>query len=253
MIKYAELIENIATFEALATAYRTWGPYSRKSDGRQIIIVQDTETSKPRTVSYPKYLMEEKLNRRLDPNNETIDHWDSDFNNNDINNLRIVPRKEHSTLDTKRVKLVDLNCCECGKDFKRSPRLIRMRNKSNASGYYCSRECAGKHNRKRQLGKADKFPTPEYVDSEYYKLKYATNPEELDTYDLPEDFEPSGLYEDVLMHYGKQPPMSVLLRLLREHEIKAHQIGKYISVIDLGGVKNIIPANLKSVMSYLGY
>lgn len=70
--------------------------------------------------------------------------------------------------------------------------------------------------------------------------------------DLPEDFEPEGLWDEIIMTYGDNPSVKVLLNILREHEIKAHSIGNAIYVFD-GVDKKIIPANLKSVMTYLGY
>jgi len=71
-----------------------FGPYKRKSDGRQIVIVVEPN-GRRRTVSYPKWLMEQHLGRKLDPNEETVDHIDSNFDNNNLDNLRIMPRKNH--------------------------------------------------------------------------------------------------------------------------------------------------------------
>jgi len=148
------------------------GPYKRQ-DGRQIVIVIDNN-GKRRTVSYPKWLMELQLGRKLDPNLETVDHIDSDFNNNDVNNLRIVPRDEHSADDTRRVKPVKFTCAWCDKEFERSPRLVRDKSKKNKAGPFCSRGCAGKYSRMLQLKLIDKFDKQPTMDSEYYKKKYAS-------------------------------------------------------------------------------
>jgi hypothetical protein len=51
------------------------GPYTRQQDGRQHVVVVFVDLSK-KTISYPKYLMEQKLGRELDPDLETIDHID---------------------------------------------------------------------------------------------------------------------------------------------------------------------------------
>lgn len=147
------------------------GPYKRKSDGRQIVIIIENN-GKRRTVSYPKWLMELQLGRKLDPDLETVDHWDSDIENNKIENLRIVPRKEHSGNDTRRVKLVKFTCAWCDKEFERSPRLIRDKAKKNKAGPFCSRACAGKYSRMLQLKLIDKLDSQPVVDSEYYKRKY---------------------------------------------------------------------------------
>lgn len=146
------------------------GPYKRK-DGRQIVIVVETN-GKRRTVSYPKWLMELQLGRRLDPDLETVDHLDSNFDNNDLSNLAIVPRDEHSANDTRRVKPVTFTCAWCDKEFERSPRLVRDKAKKNKAGPFCSRACAGKYSRKLQLKLVQKFDTQPSIDSEYYKKKY---------------------------------------------------------------------------------
>lgn len=146
------------------------GPYKRK-DNRQIVIIVENN-GKRRTVSYPKWLMELQLGRKLDPDLETVDHLDSNFDNNDLSNLRIVPRNEHSADDTRRVKPVKFKCAWCDKEFERSPRLVRDKARKNKAGPFCSRTCAGKYSRMLQLKLIDKFDTQPVIDSEYYKKKY---------------------------------------------------------------------------------
>jgi hypothetical protein len=150
--------------------FKIFGPYSRR-DKRKIVIVIDRNGVR-RTVSYPKWLLEIQLGRKLDPDLETVDHWDSDVTNNDLSNLRIVPRSQHSSEDTRRVKLVKLKCDWCGNEFERSPRIIRDKARSKTRGAFCSRSCAGKYARMLQLKLIDKFDVQKAVDSEYYKKKY---------------------------------------------------------------------------------
>lgn len=123
--------------------------------------------------------MEMHLGRELHPDDETVDHIDSDKHNNDINNLRIVPRREHSADDTRRVKNVKFECAWCEKEFERSPRLVRDKAKSNKAGPFCSRQCAGKYSRMLQLKLIDKMDSQPHVESEYYKRKYV-NAEDID-------------------------------------------------------------------------
>ena len=153
---------------------KIFGPYKRK-DGRQIVIVVERK-GKRRTVSYPKWLLELQLGRKLDPDKETIDHIDSNINNNDLNNLRIMPRDEHSAEDTRRVKKVKFKCAWCDNEFERSPRLIRDKAKKGKAGPFCSRKCAGIYSRQLQLKLIDKMDSQKAVDSEYYKRKYASAP-----------------------------------------------------------------------------
>lgn len=159
---------------AYADNFTIYGPYKRKKDSRQIVIVVDRK-GKKRTVSYPKWLMEIQMGRPLDKDLETVDHWDSNIDNNDLSNLRIIPRSEHSANDTRRVKNVVFECAWCDKEFERSPRLIRDKAKKNKAGPFCSRNCAGKYSRMLQLKLVDKFDTQPVVDSEYYKRKYASS------------------------------------------------------------------------------
>jgi hypothetical protein len=146
------------------------GPYKRR-DGRQIVIIIENNGSR-RTVSYPKWIMEIQLGRRLDPNLETVDHIDSNFENNNINNLRLIPRKEHSEDDTRRVKLVKFKCAWCDKEFERSPRLVRDKSRKNKAGPFCSRTCAGRYSRMLQLKLVEKMDSQPLIESEYYKKKY---------------------------------------------------------------------------------
>lgn len=139
-----------------------YGPYKSKQDGRERIILYFTDkTSK--VVSYPKYLMELHLNRYL-LDNETVDHIDGNFLNNDISNLQVLDRQKHCILDVFRNKDVEVNCTYCNKLFiiKGSKLHIRNRADRNSSGYFCSRSCTGKYgveiqNKKRNHQVIDKL------------------------------------------------------------------------------------------------
>lgn len=168
MIKYAQLLDKIQSF--LVEAKKVYGPYSR-NDGRQIVIVKEDDGSK-RTVSYPKHIMEEHLGHRLDPDLGTVDHLDFNFLNNDLSNLVVKKRDEHSADDTRRVKLVKLKCTNCKKKFERSPRLMRDKNKKGNRGTFCSRSCSAKFFRnKDNKDKIDNLQVQDFVKSRYYRRK----------------------------------------------------------------------------------
>lgn len=171
MNKYGDLLEKIESF--LALAEKLYGPY-RRQDGRQIVVIKD-DSGKTRTMSYPKYLMEQHLGHPLG-DDDTVDHWDSNFDNNNLENLRVMPRDEHSADDTRRVKPAKFKCSQCEKDFERSPRLVRDKSRKNKAGPFCSRQCAGRYSRKLQLKLVDKLGPQPMVESEYYKKKYAFDP-----------------------------------------------------------------------------
>jgi hypothetical protein len=161
------LFNSIDNFVALAE--KVYGPYTRQ-DGRQIVIIKNDDGSY-RTTPYARHLLEQHLDRQLHPDEETVDHIDSNKDNNNIENLRIVPRKEHSGDDTRRVKLVSFDCSMCGKNFERSPRLVRDKSKKGRGGPFCSRQCAGRYARKVQLKLLDRMPAQPFIQSEYYKRK----------------------------------------------------------------------------------
>ena len=104
-------------------------------------------------ISYPKYLMEVHLGRYL-AENETIDHIDGNFLNNDLSNLQVIDRRKHSYNDVYRNEDVTVNCQYCGKEFiiKGSTIARRNRRDRHQSGYFCSRQCSGKYGKGIQRG-----------------------------------------------------------------------------------------------------
>ena len=144
---------------------KVYGPYTR-SDGRQHVIVK--ENGKKTTVSYPKWLMEQYIGRKLDPNNETIDHINRDFTDNRIENLRIIDRSNHAKQDSKRVKLVKMNCSWCNKQFMAKACVLDHNKKQGKSGPFCGKSCAGKYSRELQLGRISKFDRNNYNKKEYF-------------------------------------------------------------------------------------
>jgi HNH endonuclease/MYM-type Zinc finger with FCS sequence motif len=162
-----DLFQQIDLFYKCAKKEETvYGAYKNNA-GREFVIIID-ELGNRRTVSLARYLMEKHLGRKLDPETETVDHKDGNKDNNDINNLSLIPRSEHSAKDTRRVKLIKLTCDNCGKEFERSPRLLRDQHNKGVRGSFCSRSCAGSYSRKLQLGQAEELPLQPFHESEYF-------------------------------------------------------------------------------------
>jgi hypothetical protein len=127
---------------------KIYGPYTRK-DGRKHIIAIYPDGAKI-TVSYPRYLLEMKLGRFLDENEE-VDHNDLDFTNDSLDNLVIREPIEHRELDARRLKPQTFMCPVCYRVFvlegQTLHNVLTEQRRKNTTGPYCSRSCAGKGSR----------------------------------------------------------------------------------------------------------
>lgn len=96
-------------------------------------------------MSYPKYLLEQKLGRPL-CDNETCDHKDDDFTNNDLDNLQVLSRRDNTLkgLALRPAQLATFTCPVCSASFTKEMRRIKDSRKQGKSGPYCSKSCAGK-------------------------------------------------------------------------------------------------------------
>lgn len=151
---------------------KVYGPYKNK-EGREFVIIID-DSGNRKTKSYPKYLVEQRLGRELDPILETIDHIDGDFLNNDPSNLRILPLKEHVIQDVKRRKSAEATCIWCGKRFTITSSSIRKRYKQKA-GPFCGRKCVGEYGAEKQNGRCRELDRNN-IKVEYFKLKDLDKP-----------------------------------------------------------------------------
>lgn len=148
---------------------RVTGPYLRK-DGRKHLCFNNTKLpnkhpNKKKTLSYPKALIEVKENRRL-LDNETVDHIDRDFTNDDLTNLVIRDRSEHAKLDIIRRKATEVECIWCKSRFLLTRHQLDHRSKS---GPFCSRKCSGEYGTAIQNRKINKLDRKK-IEREYYLL-----------------------------------------------------------------------------------
>lgn len=105
-------------------------------------------------MSYPKFLMEMHLGRYLNYD-ETIDHIDKDFTNNDIKNLKVLERNIHCKKDALRNKPQKFICPECNKEFILEGRKLcdaKSNRKKHRAGPFCCKGCAGRYGQKVQMG-----------------------------------------------------------------------------------------------------
>lgn len=127
---------------------KMYGPYLRK-DGRQHVIL--VEGSARRTVSYPKWILEQAIGRSL-ADNEVVHHKDENPLNNEITNLEILDRATHGRLHTKPIPFVEFLCVWCGKQGTQRGRNLRHNAKLGKAGPFCSKHCAGEYGASVQNG-----------------------------------------------------------------------------------------------------
>lgn len=112
-------------------------------DGRTRAYIKETK----KVVSYPRLLMEEKLGRKLNPD-EQIHHIDENPLNNDINNLEIMKIGEHQRKHAP-LKYFDklTTCVWCGKEMIWTAKQQRDHhgNCPSIDKPFCSKSCIGKY------------------------------------------------------------------------------------------------------------
>lgn len=135
-----------------------YGPYTRK-DGRKHVVIWDRVKTK--TVSYPKWLMEQSLGRILGLA-ETVDHINRDFTDDRRRNLQILPRIDHSKIDAPMSVPVVMPCVYCGKPATQNRSHYNHNRRQGKAGPFCSRTCSGKYGADRQKRKV-RLPVMEQV------------------------------------------------------------------------------------------
>jgi len=122
-----------------------YGPYIRK-DGRKHVIFVD-ENGVKTTKSWPRVILEGVLGRALLPE-ETVDHIDGDFTNDDPSNLQVMSLADNARKAILPAKMVDLVCKCCGSLFRRREAVeLYNRQVRKRDGPFCSHKCVGKtHN-----------------------------------------------------------------------------------------------------------
>ena len=121
-------------------------------DGRTRVYLKDTK----KVISYPKYLMEQSLGRKLRPE-EQVHHKDEHPLNNNLDNLEVVKLGEHQRHhSTKYVDRI-AKCAWCGKEFlwtaKQQKRFYgsKKRRLPDSDSPFCSKSCSGSKGRSIQM------------------------------------------------------------------------------------------------------
>lgn len=124
------------------TIMKMHGPYKRKDGRKHLVVIYDNGSRG--SISYPKWLVEEHIGRKL-TDWETVDHIDGDFTNDSISNLQILSREDNARKSVVYAKKVTLVCKTCGAEFiRRDVVEQRLRNILHKDGPFCSKSCVGK-------------------------------------------------------------------------------------------------------------
>jgi len=148
------------------TYTKVYGPYLR-SDGRKHLVLSGGKRTIKRTLSYPKALVEVREGKILGPD-ETVDHVDRDFRNDDLDNLQVVDKSTHLSIDALRVLPIHVNCAGCGLSFL--PSIGQRNSRANLkAGPFCSRICSGIYGKNVQIGMPKQ--ERERISVEYYRVE----------------------------------------------------------------------------------
>jgi hypothetical protein len=141
---------------------KVYGPYLRKDGRKHLIVIYDDGRRK--TVSYPKYLLEQKLGREL-LSHETCDHIDGDYTNDSLDNLQVLSRADNAAkaMVIRPAEMGYFVCPECHASFYKSMRDVRWNQLAqNKAGPFCSKACAGKYGQRLNKTFRGGKPNPGY-------------------------------------------------------------------------------------------
>ena len=125
--------------------------YHCKDDRLRVYIRETGET-----ISYPKYLMEKELGRKLLPN-EHVHHIDQNPLNNNLSNLKVMTNSEHAAGHMRKFYDTTAICGWCGKEFiwtgkQQETFYSNRRNHGHETEQpFCSRACSGRYGKQRQI------------------------------------------------------------------------------------------------------
>lgn len=145
--------------------YEVYGPYERPDGRKHVVLYKDGER---KTVSYPKYIVEKALNRRLN-DKEIVHHRDGNKTNNELSNLEVRLRGEHSSKHANKLKPKRFTCPMCGDSFSLSGSDLynaKYNRERGKAGPFCSIECAGRYSALVGHGEREKLDVEE-IETEY--------------------------------------------------------------------------------------
>lgn len=120
-----------------------FGPYKLPNSRKKVVLYYAKEKMKI-SLSYPRYLMERHLKRRLNGLAETVDHIDGRSKNDSIDNLQLLSLEDNIRKAISPAKVLDVKCANCSKIFSRLRRIELKRIREGRKGPFCDQSCASR-------------------------------------------------------------------------------------------------------------
>jgi len=95
-----------------------------------------------KNVNTHRKIIEDSIGRTL-LYNEVVHHIDGNKTNNNLENLKLMSRSEHSKLHKKPMRMVILTCSVCGKVYLYRNSLYMFRKRKGKTKFMCSKRCVG--------------------------------------------------------------------------------------------------------------
>lgn len=120
---------------------KVYGPYIRKDNRKHVIVIDGNSR---RTISYPRYILEQHLGRVLS-HDETVDHINGDFTDDRLENLQIMTLADNirKTKMLSPHRFIQFVCPICGSTSSRSIHVLAHNRKQGKRGPFCSKKCGG--------------------------------------------------------------------------------------------------------------
>lgn len=128
---------------------RRYGPYPTASG--HLFWVDKHEDGSRRSVWVHREMMEHHLGRQL-TDDEVVHHKNEQPSDNRIENFEIKTRADHTRDHQPPAELLEIICPQCGSTaFVEAARIRHNQGKQLKAGPFCSKSCAGKWTRQRQI------------------------------------------------------------------------------------------------------
>lgn len=119
---------------------KVFGPYGHKKTRRRIVIVQFLDGTK-KSMSSARYVLSKLRGSWLKPE-ETADHIDGNFENDDPTNLQILSMADNIRKSVIPKKMFSFDCPVCKNKATKELRNVKHNKKQGKAGPFCGKACS---------------------------------------------------------------------------------------------------------------